>query len=190
MKPQNLPTDIIKGLFIGDEETYIFLFREYYVSLCAYSRRYVGRKDIAEETVSDTFLKIWESRKRLKINIVVNGQTQIEVPVTPYFTITEEVFNNTSGVITSSCMVKKIGTFNIQSLTLYVGITNIVDANNNVSTNVIGAAGLVDLGTKKNQSITLSAALAARDYIYTRIGVQTSGVGERLYSPVQKIKLK
>ena len=73
MKPQNLPTDIIKRLFIGDEETYIFLFREYYVSLCAYSRRYVGRKDIAEEIVSDTFLRIWENRKQLEINTSVKA---------------------------------------------------------------------------------------------------------------------
>jgi len=73
MKSQILPSDIIKGLFIGDEETYIFLFREYYVSLCAYSRRYVGRKDIAEEIVSDTFLKIWERRKQLEINTSVKA---------------------------------------------------------------------------------------------------------------------
>ncbi len=73
MKPQNLPTDVIKGLFIGDEKTYVFLFWEYYVSLCAYSRRYVGRKDIAEEIVSDTFLKIWENRKQLEINTSVKA---------------------------------------------------------------------------------------------------------------------
>jgi len=72
MISQNLPSNI-KGLFIGDEETYIFLFREYYVSLCAYSRRYVGRKDIAEEIVSDTFLKIWENRKILEINTSVKA---------------------------------------------------------------------------------------------------------------------
>jgi len=65
--------DIIKGLLIGDEEIYIFLFRQYYVSLCAYSRRYVGRKDIAEEIVSDTFLKIWENRKTLIINSSVKA---------------------------------------------------------------------------------------------------------------------
>lgn len=73
MISQNLPSNILKGLSIGDEETYIFLFREYYVSLCAYSRRYVGRKDIAEEIVSDTFLKIWESRRRLEINTSVKA---------------------------------------------------------------------------------------------------------------------
>jgi len=73
MIAKNLPTNSIKGLIIGDEETYIFLFREYYVSLCSYSRRYVGRKDVAEEIVSDTFLKIWETRESLQINTSVKA---------------------------------------------------------------------------------------------------------------------
>lgn len=73
MIAKNLPSNIVSGLIIGDEETYIFLFREYYVSLCSYSRRYVGRKDIAEEIVSDTFLKIWETRETLQINTSVKS---------------------------------------------------------------------------------------------------------------------
>lgn len=70
---KNLPSNSINGLILGDEETYIFLFREYYVSLCSYSRRYVGRKDVAEEIVSDTFLKIWETRESLQINTSVKA---------------------------------------------------------------------------------------------------------------------
>lgn len=66
-------TNIITGLSLGDEETYISLFREYYISLCAYSRRYVGRKDVAEEIVSDTFLKIWENRTSIQINSSVKS---------------------------------------------------------------------------------------------------------------------
>jgi RNA polymerase sigma-70 factor, ECF subfamily len=73
MIAKNLPSNIVNGLIIGDEETYIFLFREYYVSLCSYSRRYVGRKDIAEEIVSDTFLRIWETRETIQINISVKA---------------------------------------------------------------------------------------------------------------------
>ena len=68
-----MPSNILEGIYIGDEETYIFLFREYYVSLCSYSRRYVGRKDVAEEIVSDTFLKIWENRRSLKFNTSVQA---------------------------------------------------------------------------------------------------------------------
>ena len=63
-----MPTNIVTGLIAGDEEVYISLFREHYVALCSYARRYVGRKDVAEEIVSDTFLKIWENRASLRIN--------------------------------------------------------------------------------------------------------------------------
>jgi len=73
MTVKTLPSNSIDGLIIGDEETYIFLFREYYVSLCAYARRYVGRKDIAEEIVSDTFFKIWENRTKISINTSVKA---------------------------------------------------------------------------------------------------------------------
>jgi RNA polymerase sigma-70 factor (ECF subfamily) len=58
---------LVQKLQKGDESAFVSLFEQYYVSLCAYSRRYVGRKDIAEEIVSETFFKIWESRKKLEI---------------------------------------------------------------------------------------------------------------------------
>jgi len=73
MIAKDLPSNIINGLIIGDEETYILLYREYYVALCSYSRRYVGRKDIAEEIVSDTFMKIWENRETIQINTSVKA---------------------------------------------------------------------------------------------------------------------
>jgi RNA polymerase sigma-70 factor, ECF subfamily len=73
MNSEILPNKILHGLIIGDEETYIFLFKDYYVSLCSYSRRYVGRKDIAEEIVSETFMKIWENRNTLNINSSIKG---------------------------------------------------------------------------------------------------------------------
>lgn len=69
-----MPTNaVIKGLILGDEETYISLFRTYYIPLCAYSRRYVGRKDVAEEIVSDTFLKIWENKASIQIHSSVKS---------------------------------------------------------------------------------------------------------------------
>jgi len=73
MTARKLPPNIIEGLIIGDEETYISLFREYYIGLCSYSRRYVGRKDIAEEIVSETFMKIWENRAKLTINTSIKA---------------------------------------------------------------------------------------------------------------------
>lgn len=61
--------DILRKLKAGDEEAYIALFRQYYVILCTYANRYLGRKDIAEEIVSETFLNIWLKRKSLDIRL-------------------------------------------------------------------------------------------------------------------------
>ncbi|MDX9883886.1 MAG: RNA polymerase sigma-70 factor [Prolixibacteraceae bacterium] len=64
---------MITKLRRGDEETFIALFRQYYISLCAYSRRYVGRADIAEEIVSDTFFRMWEKHQTLEIHTSVKS---------------------------------------------------------------------------------------------------------------------
>lgn len=66
-------TYITSKLREGDQEVYVFLFRKYYVPLCSYARRYVGRKDVAEEIVSDTFFNIWRNRATLEIHFSVKG---------------------------------------------------------------------------------------------------------------------
>lgn len=65
--------NLIHKMRNGDENTFISLFEEYYVVLCAYSRRYVGRKDIAEEIVSETFFKIWENKKNVDIHTSIKS---------------------------------------------------------------------------------------------------------------------
>jgi RNA polymerase sigma-70 factor (ECF subfamily) len=66
-------TYITRKLQEGDDDTYVFLFRKYYVPLCSYARRYVGRKDVAEEIVSETFFNIWNNRTTLEIHSSVKG---------------------------------------------------------------------------------------------------------------------
>jgi len=57
----------------GDNDTYVLLFRKYYVPLCAYARRYVGRKDISEEIVSETFFHMWRNHANLEIRSSVKA---------------------------------------------------------------------------------------------------------------------
>jgi RNA polymerase sigma-70 factor, ECF subfamily len=61
-------SQLIKKLRQGDEASYLFLFREYYIPLCIYARRYLGRKDLAEDIVSETFFNIWNRRHTLDIH--------------------------------------------------------------------------------------------------------------------------
>lgn len=45
------------------------LFKRYYDSLCAHAFDFVSRRDLAEEIVQDTFLKIWERFDDLRIEV-------------------------------------------------------------------------------------------------------------------------
>ncbi len=65
--------NIYAGLKNGDENIFIQLFREYYVCLCAYSRKYVGRKEIAEEIVTDIFYTLWKNRNELIITTSIKS---------------------------------------------------------------------------------------------------------------------
>ncbi len=62
-----LDTSIKQGLRDGEEQTYEYLFRQHYSRLCTYAFRYVERKDLAEEIVSETFFKLWVRRHELDI---------------------------------------------------------------------------------------------------------------------------
>jgi RNA polymerase sigma-70 factor, ECF subfamily len=60
---------ILKQLKKGDISSYELLYRTYYVPLCIYAQRYLGRKDLAEDIVADTFLNIWKNRQKIEIMV-------------------------------------------------------------------------------------------------------------------------
>lgn len=126
------------------------------------------------------------------LDVVVKGNTVFDVPVTPYYTITNETITNNAGVITATANINKIGTLGITNVQLLIGITSILDVNYNAQ-QVTLTSGLGDLTTPKTLTLTLTNTapnfLANRDYVYARLAVRISGVNERYYSPVYKIDL-
>jgi len=57
----------------GDEKAFEKLFRAFYPSLCLFASGILNNKESAEETVQETFLKIWENRLSLHINSSVKN---------------------------------------------------------------------------------------------------------------------
>jgi RNA polymerase sigma-70 factor, ECF subfamily len=57
----------------GNKKSFESLFREYYAPLCAFSRKYVKDPDECEEIVQSFFLKLWDKRQELEINISVKN---------------------------------------------------------------------------------------------------------------------
>ncbi len=124
------------------------------------------------------------------VDVTVKGSTTVDMPVTPYFTISGETFTKSGTTVTASGKITKISTNTIERVSLYIGTTTIVDATNNGAVSNQTGAALADLSQPINFSVALPAALAGRDYVYARIGVKTLGTGEMLYTQLQKIVLK
>lgn len=64
-----------KELFLklkeGDEQAFKVLFEKYYSSMCLFARQYLKDHEMAEESVQDMFVKIWEKRHTLIIETSV-----------------------------------------------------------------------------------------------------------------------
>jgi len=51
-----------------DEQVFEKLFREYFSSLMAFSRRILGDEDDAKEVVHQVFIKLWERRSEIDLS--------------------------------------------------------------------------------------------------------------------------
>lgn len=124
------------------------------------------------------------------INVQVRGATNVDVPVEPYFVITNPTFQKSGTAVAASGKIDQVvTTATIERVSFYIGASEFVDANIKEGFDDKTGAALADLSQPLTFSITPSAALAAKGYVFGRIGVKTAGVAEMLYTPVQKIQL-
>jgi len=124
------------------------------------------------------------------IDVELRGTKELDVPVNPYFVFKNDTYSKGEGKVSATFTLQKVeATGILERVNLYIGTTTILDPNNNAA-NVQQLAAATDLTKPITLTATLSAALAGRDYVYARIGVKTSGVGEMLFGAPQKIQLK
>ncbi|MCF2518663.1 DUF3823 domain-containing protein [Dyadobacter sp. CY351] len=125
------------------------------------------------------------------IDVALNGSAELDVPVQPYFVFQNENYAKGEGKVSVTFNLKQINTSRtLERVNLYIGTTSIVDPNNNAGNAQEVAANIKDISKPITLTATLSPALAGRDYVYARVGVKTSGVGEMLFGMPQKVLLK
>lgn len=56
----------IGRLIEGDESVFQALFVDYYPSLISFAVKYVDLEEVAEDIVQDVFVKVWETRQKLR----------------------------------------------------------------------------------------------------------------------------
>nr|WP_276900516.1 DUF3823 domain-containing protein [Pedobacter kyonggii] len=125
----------------------------------------------------------------IRVNLTAN--TNLDVPVTPYFTITGESFQKSGDNIIAKLVVNKVvQTANLEFVRLYLGKSILTD---HVQYDVRVGANLSNVVLGQQIEIPSGALpdnLKSLDYVYARLGVKSTSAGEYYYTQVQKIALK
>lgn len=132
----------------------------------------------------------WLQQATDTIIVQVKGNTTIDVPVTPYFTVTNESFQKNSNSITANFTVNRIvETANLGAVCLYLGKSILTDEGRQ-ELRVEANLANVTFGQPISIAGELPNNLKNLDYVFARIGVKSTVSGEYYYSAVQKIALK
>lgn len=121
------------------------------------------------------------------IVVNVNGYTTCELPVTPYFTLSNESFSLNGNVLNGSALVTKVvGTSSITNALLLVSKTAFVDEGTYLAREEISSVseGTLSMSLDLTGNEEASSAVA----LYARIGVKPAESDQFVYTPVVQIK--
>ncbi|MEM7548981.1 MAG: RNA polymerase sigma-70 factor [Bacteroidota bacterium] len=66
--------ELFEQIKFGDNQKALeCLFDKYFRSLCVFAKTFLNTNDLAEEVVSDVFVKVWDKRKCLEVNTNVRA---------------------------------------------------------------------------------------------------------------------
>ena len=124
------------------------------------------------------------------ITVNVNGNTNIDIPVTPYFNITNETYTKSGNTISAKFVIDKVvPTANVELVRLYLGKSILTDQVQREVRAEGNVAGLV-FGGQNTIATDLPDNLKNLDYVFARLGIKSTVSGEYNYTQVQKISLK
>jgi hypothetical protein len=124
------------------------------------------------------------------ILVKVKGNTIVDVPVIPYFYVSNATYTKSAASVTSAITITQVNASStLEAVRLYLSKTILVDQNQNNAVVNISPADIIP-GTPFSASITIPNSLLGGEAIYARVGVKTTGVAELEYSMPVKILLK
>lgn len=120
----------------------------------------------------------------------VKGNTTVDVPVTPYFTISNETFQASGNEVSASFTVNRhVESAEADAVRLYVGKSLLTDQSRNELAVNLNLSTL-SVGTSTSLKAQLPESFKNLSYVFVRIGVKAKASGEYYYTQVQKLNLK
>jgi hypothetical protein len=132
----------------------------------------------------------WLQQATDTLIVNVNGDTNVDLPVTPYFTLTNESYQKSANSIVARFIVNKIvAAANVEFVRLYIGKSLLTDQVQR-EVRVDGNISILTFGTQFQITGDLPDNLKNLDYVFVRLGVKPTVSSEYNYTQVQKIALK
>jgi hypothetical protein len=124
--------------------------------------------------------------------IVVNGNQEFNIEVTPYYMIRNAQLSGSGGSVSGKFSIEKVindaSAKNIENVSLYINKTQFVSGADNVATISINGSDITD-PNNVNLTVPVPALNPAQNYVFARIGIKIAGVEDRIFSSVTKISL-
>lgn len=134
----------------------------------------------------------WLQQASDTILVNVKGNTMLDVPVTPYFTLTDESFQRQNNQVTARFKVNKIvDNANLDVVRLFFSKNKLVDNAKLASQShrVDADKSTIVLGQQSTLVAQVPEDLRGLGYVFVRLGVKSNLTGEYYYSPEQRIDL-
>lgn len=123
--------------------------------------------------------------------IAVNGNTTMNIEVTPFYMIRNLQISGSGSNVTANFKLEQIitGTAakSIQRVTLYINKTRFVSGSDNIANAGMNGSAITD-PSNINLTVAVPSITPSQNYVFARIGVQISGVEDVLFSPLKKIQ--
>ena len=123
--------------------------------------------------------------------ITVNGNTTMNIEVTPFYMIRNPQITGSGGNVTATFKLEQIitgaGAKAIEKVTLFINKTQFVSGSDNIKNTGISGSAITD---PNNISLTVAvpSITPTQNYVFARIGVKIAGVEDLLFSPLKKIQ--
>lgn len=132
----------------------------------------------------------WLQQASDTLMIQVKGNTAIDVPVIPYFSVSNESYQVANNELTAGFTVRKhANPADVDVVRLFIGKSILTDQSRNENAVSLDLSTLV-LGTPTTIRAQVPDGLKNLNYVFVRLGVKAKATGEYSYSQVQKIALK
>lgn len=123
--------------------------------------------------------------------ITVNGNTTMNIEVTPFYMIRNPQITGSGGNVTATFKLEQIITGAsakaIENVTLFINKTQFVSGSDNIKNAGRAGSAITD---PNNISLTVAvpSITPTQNYVFARVGVKIAGVEDLLFSPLKKIQ--